>query len=65
VQTFKQAVEIWSGPEAFLFSFFLKTWLNVLHRLDGRRGIVGGVGEYVKYRSEQVLDVSLGFSNLH
>jgi len=52
----------WSFPS---IQFLFEDLAHVLHRLDGRRGIVGGVGEYVKYRSEQVLDVSLGFSNLH
>ncbi len=67
-QTFRQAGEIPSDPEAFCF---LKTrftsstqTLNTGRMVgEGGRGVAGGVGECVKCRSERVLGVNLAFSN--
>ncbi len=68
-QTFRQAGEIPSGPEALLDFCFLKTLftsstqtLNT-GRMVGEGGGCGGEGECVECRSEQVLSVSLAFSN--
>ncbi len=70
-QTFRQAGEIPSGPEAFLDFCFLKArftsstqTLNTGRMVrEGGRGVAGGEGECVKCRSEWVLGVSLAFSN--
>ncbi len=70
-QTFRQAGEIPSGPEAFLDFCFLKTrftsstqTLNAGRVVgEGGSGVAGGVGECVKCRSERVLGVNLAFSN--
>ncbi len=55
-QTFRQAGEIPSGPEAFLDFCFLKTWFTSSTQTlntgsnggGGRKGVAGGEGECVE-----------------
>ncbi len=67
-QTFRQAGEIPSGPEAFLDFCFFEDPIHILytdlkHRLSGGGRREGRVGECVECRSKRVLGVSLAFSN--
>ncbi len=70
-QSFRQAGEIPSVPEAFLDFCFLKIWFTSSTQTlsagkmvgEEGKGVAGGVGECVESTSERVLGVSLAFSN--